>query len=115
MLSTSTVTLDKLPVAASGASLVAGGRVTSVDGSAIADAKVVVSVVSTLGKGNRKATVVTDSHGHFAMPYTVVSNTTVTAAAQGSAHYSAGSATMTATALPQTSCTAGGPGVPRCC
>lgn len=105
VLSSSAVTLDRLPTATSGSSLTATGRVTAADGTGIAGAKVVVTVVSSNGKGNRKATVTADPTGRFALPYTVVSNTTVTASAQTSTHYSAGMTTTTAAALPLTSCT----------
>ena len=105
VLSSQTVSLTKLPVATAGTSLTASGRVTGADGKPVGGAKVVVSVNNSIGRGNRKVTVYADANGRFAVPYTVVSNTTVMAAAQASAHYTAGMATTTAGALPAPTCT----------
>ncbi|BEP13523.1 hypothetical protein acdb102_18340 [Acidothermaceae bacterium B102] len=107
VFSPSTVTLAPLPVASSGATVTASGRVTGADGNGVAGAKVVVSVTNSLGRSARKVTLIADPTGRFAVPYTVVSNTTVTAAVAATTHYGSATATTKGGALAVVSCSAG--------
>jgi Bacterial Ig domain len=81
------------------------GRVTAADGSGTAGLKVHVTVRNSLGRTGKDVTVATGPSGGFAVSYTSVSNTVISATVAATAHYGTSSAAVTAAVLAAPTCT----------
>ena len=97
--------LAKPVEAAAGRSATVAGRVTAVDGSAVAGAKVRVVVQPSIGRGGVDVTVLTGPTGTFSATFKAVSSSTISASVAGSDRYKAAAASTRLTVGAVVTCT----------